>query len=65
MNKNSIRIIKIILLIMLIGVVSIMNLCTNEDIKTNASISTKKIEWGIKRNDKHEQPDLGNENRKM
>ena len=36
-----------------------------EEMKTNASISNKKIEWGIKRNDNHEQPDLGSENRKV
>lgn len=36
-------------------------------IKTNSDIilSSKKIEWGIKRGNNHEQPDLGNKNRKL
>lgn len=29
------------------------------------SLSNKKIEWGIKRNDNHEQPDLGSTNKKI
>lgn len=29
------------------------------------SLSSKKIEWGIKRNDNHEQPDLGSTNKKI
>ena len=37
-----------------------------DSIYTNVgSLSNKKIGWGIKRNDKHEQPDLGAENRKI
>ena len=33
---------------------------------TNAqSLNNKKIGWGIKRNDNHEQPDLGKENKKI
>ena len=34
------------------------------DVSTKA-ISTKKIEWGIKRGKNHEQPDLGTENIKI
>ena len=35
-------------------------------INTNVgTVNTKKIEWGIKRNDNHEQPDVGSENRKV
>lgn len=38
----------------------------NETVSTSSQeISNKKIEWGIKRNDKHEQPDLGNLNKKL
>lgn len=40
-----------------------------ETIQTSAnpfeSLSGKKIEWGIKRNDNHEQPDLGSLNKKI
>lgn len=32
---------------------------------SNLSISNKKIGWGIKRNDNHEQPDLGSLNKKL
>lgn len=28
-------------------------------------VSNKKIEWGIKRNDNHEQPDLGSKNKQL
>ena len=35
-------------------------------VTTNSqALSTKKIEWGIKRNDNHNQPDLGNINKKI
>lgn len=37
-----------------------------ETIKTNAEVNeNKKIGWGIKRNDNHEQPDVGNMNKKV
>lgn len=37
-----------------------------EVITTNAeSMSTKKIGWGIKRNDNHEQPDVGSKNKEI
>lgn len=35
---------------------------TNSEVKT---ISNKKIGWGIKRNDNHEQPDVGANNKKV
>ena len=34
-------------------------------VSTNNVLSTKKIGWGIKRSDNHEQPDLGQENKKI
>ena len=38
----------------------------NKTISTSSQpISTKKIEWGIKRNDNHEQPDLGKVNKQI
>lgn len=37
-----------------------------EDIATNSNVvSNEKIGWGIKRNDNHEQPDVGSKNRKV
>lgn len=38
----------------------------NKTITTNANaLSTQKIEWGIKRNDNHNQPDLGSRNKNL
>lgn len=37
----------------------------NRIVSSNNSVSNKKIGWGIKRNDNHEQPDVGNENKKV
>lgn len=34
-------------------------------VSSNAQLSNKKIGWGIKRNDNHEQPDLGTNNKKL
>lgn len=34
-------------------------------VSSNSILSTKKIGWGIKRADNHEQPDLGQENKKI
>lgn len=58
--------------ITIIFTVSIIN-SKNNNIKTtsatvvneNAELSNKKIGWGIKRNDNHEQPDLGASNRSL
>lgn len=37
-----------------------------KEIQTNSEvISNQKIGWGIKRNDNHEQPDVGSKNRKV
>lgn len=59
-------------IITILFTISIMN---SKDIKTmqtsatvvneSAGLSNKKIGWGIKRNDKHEQPDLGANNKQL
>ncbi len=43
------------------------NLSNNVTVQTNAntSLSTSKIEWGIKRGNNHEQPDLGKKNKEL
>lgn len=41
------------------------NLKENEIQTNSAGLSNKKIGWGIKRNDNHEQPDLGSNNKKV
>lgn len=50
--------------LVVIFTISVINV-NKETVQTSASsaISTKKIEWGIKRGKDHEQPDLGTENK--
>ena len=52
---------------LIICILTGISISNQEDTQpTNAAtISNKKIGWGIKRNDKHEQPDVGNENKKI
>lgn len=62
--KNKFLIFSIIAILILL----ILTICINKSktIQTNSNIiSTKKIEWGIKRNDNHEQPDVGEINKKI
>ena len=66
MKRKKIKIVMIIILIFLITILSVALLNRNKTMQTSANIiSTKKIEWGIKRNNNHEQPDVGSENRKI
>lgn len=54
------------LVIVFIFTFSLMSLENNETIEVSSqAVSTKKIEWGIKRNDNHEQPDLGKVNKQI
>ena len=65
-RKQSVR--NIMIMVLLIAMISLTIIQSQQEkmIDTNAeSVSTKKIEWGIKRSDNHEQPDLGSENRKV
>ena len=65
-RKQSVRNIMIMVLLIVTISLTIIQSQQEEMINTNAgTVSTKKIEWGIKRNDNHEQPDLGSENRKV
>ena len=52
-------------LLIIIFVVTIVDINMKEGIDTNSSVSNQKIEWGIKRNDNHDQPDVGSKNRKI
>ena len=58
-----------ILSIVVIGIFSLSIILMNNQentIVTNSKVmSNKKIEWGIKRNDNNEQPDVGQNNRKI
>lgn len=57
----------------LLGIIIVGNADTSNNISTSAtidginieSLDNKKIGWGIKRNDNHEQPDVGTMNRKI
>ena len=65
-KKQLVR--NITIMVLLIAVISISVITNQKEktINTNTEVvSTKKIEWGIKRNDNHEQPDVGSENRKI
>jgi len=63
-NKKEIIIMSLILAIFSLSVISIN--IEQKKIETNANtISNRKIGWGIKRNDNHEQPDVGASNKKV
>lgn len=62
----------IISLILIVFIFSVSLISSNDNlnkasIQTNSegALSSKKIEWGIKRGDNHEQPDLGSKNREL
>ncbi len=65
MKKIQYKVMEILLIV--IFSFSVIAINTKEDsISTSANtISNQKIEWGIKRNDNHEQPDLGSKNKKL
>ncbi len=58
-----------ILVILVIAIFSLSVISMNkkaERIETNAEVSSnQKIGWGIKRNENHEQPDVGSNNKKV
>lgn len=64
MKKRTKRIIILVLLISIFSLSVISENKTKDNTKqTNAqTLSNQKIGWGIKRNDHHEQPDLGKKN---
>ena len=66
MNRRLRKIIifTLIIFVFSLSVISMKN--KNTEIVTNAeNISNKKLGWGIKRNDNHEQPDVGSNNKKV
>ena len=67
LRKNMSKIVKIFMLILIIFTLTIINTNNKEKIiSTNTQqISNKKIGWGIKRNDNHQQPDLGKSNKEI
>ena len=66
--KNNIFYISFTILCILVFSISVINIGKKEEvIQTSAttSLSNEKIEWGIKRNDNHMQPDLGSRNKNI
>lgn len=65
-KKNIGKSVVLGILIIAIFSFSVISLNNQDVISTNANISEdKKIGWGIKRNDNHEQPDVGSMNKKI
>lgn len=60
-----------VVLILIIGIVTVSVVLLNKRqdnstvVTSNTVLSNKKIGWGIKRADNHEQPDLGNKNKEL
>ena len=68
LKKNMPKIIKLFILLLIMFSLTLVNLKYKEekDILTGSQeLSNKKIGWGIKRNDNHEQPDLGKANKEI
>ena len=64
-NKKITR--KILIIAILIFSLTIISISNKEKTITTSAqaLSTKKIGWGIKRNDNHQQPDLGKTNKEL
>lgn len=64
-NLKYLTLFTLVITIFSLSVVS-MNSTKENTLSTNSKLlSNKKIGWGIKRADSHEQPDVGNANRKV
>ena len=65
--KNKIIYITLILIIGIFtfSVISLNKNSNNTGATSGSVLSNKKIGWGIKRNDNHEQPDLGKQNKEL
>ncbi len=67
-NNKTQQIISIICFILLICTITIISKNSNnnkETLTTSSTVNNQKIGWGIKRNDNHEQPDLGKKNKEI
>ena len=65
-SKRKVFTYGILVLFLMFGSLMLTNI-EKDTIQTssNSELSNTKIEWGIKRGDNHEQPDLGNKNREL
>lgn len=65
-NKTKVNMTIISALIVAIFSISVISMNNENSIQTSTTVNENtKIEWGIKRNDNHEQPDVGIQNRKI
>lgn len=66
-KKKVIISLVLIVFIFSVSLINSNNNLSKASIQTNSggALSSKKIEWGIKRGDNHEQPDLGSKNREL
>lgn len=67
MNKKVLSIMALVIIAIIAIVIVFGKQDVNKTIQTSSgeTLSNKKIGWGIKRNNNHEQPDLGSANRKL
>ena len=67
LKKISKKYLIILILIIAIFSLSVIQMNNNQDTITTSSnvLNNKKIGWGIKRNNNHEQPDIGKENKQI
>ena len=64
-NKKMIAIFGVMVIMLLFSILAIKSDSSTIETSVNITLSNKKIGWGIKRNDNHEQPDLGANNKKL
>ncbi|MCI8617740.1 MAG: polysaccharide deacetylase family protein [Clostridia bacterium] len=68
LRKNISKITKLLVLLLIIFSLSIINSKKTQEtsiLTSSQGLSNQKIEWGIKRSDNHQQPDLGSKNRQV
>lgn len=67
LNKKVILAFSFMIIILVFSIIAMKENSQNitKAVSLNAQLSNKKIGWGIKRNDNHEQPDLGTNNKKL
>lgn len=66
MNKKTLKIIIVIVAMLIVALIIMSSSTDKKTISTSGTtLSNTKIGWGIKRNDNHEQPDVGSKNRQI
>lgn len=67
MKKITYVMMGVFLILFTVSIIKSNQIKSEEIVRTNAGVTldNKKVEWGIKRSDNHEQPDLGSKNKKL